>query len=56
LEAVGFRKPFSVNEKQLKETEWFNEEMIGTKHTDFFFKRSINYSKRMVSIKEEDIF
>jgi len=56
LEAVGFKKPFSVNEKQLKETEWFNEEMIGTKHTDFFFKRSINYSKRMVSIKEEDIF
>ncbi len=56
LEAVGLIKPFSVDEKLLKETEWFNDELIATKHTDFFFKRSINYSKRLTSITEEDIF
>ena len=30
----------------INETEWFNDEIIGTKHVDFFVKRSINYSKK----------
>ncbi len=56
LEAVGLGKPFSVDEKIIEKTDWFGDEVVGTKHTDFFFKRSINYSKRQVSITEEDIF
>jgi len=56
LKAIGFQRPFPVDEKKLEETEWFDDEVIGTKHTDFFFKRSINYSKRQTSITEEDIF
>ena len=40
----------------LAETEWFNDEIIGTKHGDFFVKRSINYSKRTQSITGDDIF
>lgn len=56
LKAVGLTQPFSVDEKQIEKTEWFDDEVIGTKHTDFFFKRSINYSKRQTSITEEDIF
>jgi len=27
-----------------------------TKHTDFFNKRSINYTKRQKSITEDDLF
>ncbi len=56
LEAIGFKKIFPVNEKLIEQTEWFNDEIIGTKQTDFFFKRSINYSKRITSITEEDLF
>lgn len=56
LEAVGFGKPFLVDQNEIEKTEWFNDEVIGTKQTDFFFKRSINYSKRQVSITPEDIF
>jgi len=56
LEAMGFKPLFSVDENLLCESEWFYDELITTKHTDFFFKRSINYSKRLTSITEEDIF
>ena len=40
----------------LNETEWFNDEIIGTKHVDFFVKRSINYSKKTQSITADDLF
>jgi ribonucleoside-diphosphate reductase beta chain len=56
LEMVGFPKIFEVDEKAIKETNWFEEEVITTKHTDFFFKRSINYSRRQFSITPDDIF
>lgn len=56
LVAVGLPKPFSVNQKEVEAAEWFDDEVVGTKHTDFFFKRSINYSKRQTSITAEDIF
>ena len=32
------------------------DEIIGTKHGDFFVKRSINYSKRSQSITNDDLF
>ena len=49
-------KIFETDEKMLKQTEWFNDEIIGTKHGDFFVKRSINYSKRTKSITADDLF
>ena len=56
LESIGVKQVFETNETELNETEWFNDEIIGTKHGDFFVKRSINYSKRTQSITGEDIF
>ncbi|MGB5190260.1 ribonucleotide-diphosphate reductase subunit beta [Robiginitalea sp.] len=56
LESIGIEKIFEVDEKLLQETEWFDDEIIGTKHGDFFVKRSINYSKRTQSITSEDLF
>jgi ribonucleoside-diphosphate reductase beta chain len=56
LESIGVEKVFDTNEELLKETEWFNDEIIGTKHGDFFVKRSINYSKRTQSITADDLF
>lgn len=56
LESIDIEKVFEVNETLLAETEWFDDEIIGTKHGDFFVKRSINYSKRTQSITEDDLF
>lgn len=56
LESIGVEKIFDVDEDMLAQTEWFDDEIIGTKHGDFFVKRSINYSKRTQSITGEDLF
>lgn len=56
LNAIGVKPFFSTNEKLLESTEWFEDEILTTKHTDFFNKRSINYSKKQKSITEDDLF
>lgn len=56
LESIGIAKIFDVDAKLLAQTEWFDDEIIGTKHGDFFVKRSINYSKRTQSITSDDLF
>lgn len=56
LESIGIDKVFDIDQDLLKETEWFDDEIIGTKHGDFFVKRSINYSKRIQSITSSDLF
>jgi ribonucleoside-diphosphate reductase beta chain len=56
LSSIGIAKIFDVDQKLLAETDWFDDEIIGTKHGDFFVKRSINYSKRTKSITSDDLF
>lgn len=56
LESIGISKVFDVDQVLLSETDWFDDEIIGTKHGDFFVKRSINYSKRSQSITSDDLF
>tara|TARA_B100001057_G_scaffold165508_1_gene166161 strand:- start:537 stop:1334 length:798 start_codon:yes stop_codon:yes gene_type:complete len=56
LESIGIDKIFDIDQKLVLETEWFDDEIIGTKHGDFFVKRSINYSKRSQSITSDDLF
>ena len=56
LESIGIKKVFDVDQDLVSQTEWFDDEIIGTKHGDFFVKRSINYSKKTQSITSEDLF
>ena len=56
LASIGLKKIFTIDEKILAETEWFDDEVIATKHGDFFVKKSINYNKRNKSITSEDLF
>jgi len=56
LVAIGLDEVFETDEALLKETEWFDDEIIGTKHGDFFVKRSIAYTKRSKSITHADLF
>jgi ribonucleoside-diphosphate reductase beta chain len=52
----GIENIFEVNQTLLETTEWFDDEILTTKHTDFFNKRSINYSKKSKSITMNDLF
>jgi ribonucleoside-diphosphate reductase beta chain len=56
LAAVGLPRIFEVHDALLEETDWFDNEVIATKHTDFFNKRSINYNKRSSSVTSSDLF
>lgn len=56
LGSIGFARIFTVNEDVLAQTEWFDDEIMTTKHLDFFVKRSVNYNKRVDSITSEDLF
>ena len=56
LAAVGLERIFPINEALLEPTDWFDTEVIATKHVDFFQKRSINYNKRSSSVTSADLF
>ncbi|HBR96542.1 MAG TPA: ribonucleotide reductase [Gammaproteobacteria bacterium] len=56
LKSIDIAPVFEVDEVLLGETEWFDDEVIGTKHGDFFVKRSVNYNKRARSITSDDLF
>jgi len=56
LAAIGLPRIFDVSEALLEETDWFDNEVIATKHVDFFNKRSINYNKRSSSVTSDDLF
>ncbi len=56
LKSIGIDPIFDIDQKLLAESEWFDDEIIGTKHGDFFVKRSVNYNKRSKSITGDDLF
>ena len=56
LVSIGMEKIFEVDEALLSETDWFDDEVMATKHTDFFYKRPINYNKKAQSITGDDLF
>lgn len=56
LRDIGYDVMFEVDEELLDDTEWFNVEVLSTKHVDFFSKRSVNYTKRSKSITSDDLF
>jgi len=56
LKSIGYQPIFEIDEAKVEETDWFDEEVIATKHVDFFQKRSINYNKRSSSVTSADLF
>lgn len=56
LKSIGITPVFETDESLLAETEWFDDEIVATKHGDFFDKRSVNYNKRSKSITSDDLF
>lgn len=56
LEAIGLKRIFEVDEDLVYTTDWFDDEVVATKHVDFFAKRSVNYTKRAKSVTADDLF
>lgn len=56
LESIGYERLFDVDEALVEETDWFDDEIVATKHVDFFVKRSVNYTKRSRAITGSDLF
>src|SRR5690606_13492728 len=56
LASIGLERVFAVSDALLEETDWFDAEVIATKHVDFFNKRSINYNKRSASVTSDVLF
>ena len=56
LEILGINAPYLVDTKKLRETEWFDIEILSGKEGDFFYKRSTDYSKKIKQITADDLF
>lgn len=56
LESIDIEKIFTTDDRLLEQSEWFYDEVIATKHGDFFNKKSINYNKKGKSITSDDLF
>jgi len=56
LQSIGIDPLFEVDDALVAQSEWFDDEIIGTKHGDFFVKRSVNYNKRSKSVTSADLF
>lgn len=56
LEILDLARIYPVDEELLKETEWFDVEILSSKEHDFFYKRSTDYSKKTKQITEDDLF
>jgi len=53
---VGGEPLFEVDLSKLEQVYWFTEEISAEVNTDFFHKRPVSYSKKVQSIKAEDLF
>jgi ribonucleoside-diphosphate reductase beta chain len=56
LDQIGFPKVFDINKEIIKETKWFEEELLGNNMTDFFNSRPVEYSKKSQCFDESELF
>ena len=56
LTEIGFKKVFDVDNSLIKDTLWFEEELLGNNATDFFYSRPVEYSKNTQTFNAEDLF
>lgn len=56
LEQISFKKCFDVDKDLIKDTMWFEEELLGNNATDFFYSRPVEYSKNSQTFNADDLF
>lgn len=56
LTEIGLKPTFEVDQEALKEMQWFDEEVFGHAHDDFFAVRPTEYTKKTQSVTADDLF
>ena len=56
LQKIGMQPIFEIDSTLLDRVKWFDIEITSTKEGDFFYKKSIDYSKKQKAITEDDLF
>lgn len=56
LKQIGFPRAFDVDKEILSSTTWFQEELWGNNHVDFFSSRPVEYSKKSQCFDESELF
>ena len=56
LDMIGGQKVFEVDADKVSKLKWFDEEIHAEVNPDFFYKKPVTYSKKMQSVKAEDLF
>lgn len=56
LTQIGFGSVWEIDNDLHRDFEWMNEELLGNNMTDFFYKRSVDYSKNTKTYNPEDLF
>lgn len=56
LTTLGLPATHKVDYSLLKETKWFDEELLATKENDFFNKRSTDYAKKDADFSPDNLF
>lgn len=56
LEKIGFGKPFEIDPELEDKTFWMDDEVYTPALTDFFYKKPIDYAKKVKSFDVSDLF
>ncbi len=56
LVQIGFPQVFEIDQEIIKETNWFNEELLGNNMVDFFHARPTEYAKNSQSFDADELF
>jgi ribonucleoside-diphosphate reductase beta chain len=56
LKDIGFSQPFEIDNNLLEETFWFDEQLHGNNHADFFHSRPTEYIKSNQCFDHEELF
>lgn len=56
LRMIGGKNVFDIDIDLLAQLKWFNDEIYAEVNTDFFHKKPVTYSKKVKSIRAEDLF
>lgn len=56
LRMIGGENVFDVDQSKLAGLKWFEDEIYAEVNTDFFYKKSTNYTKFTKSFSSEDLF
>jgi len=56
LTKIGFQEVFELNDSIVEKTLWMDDEVYASALTDFFYKRPIDYQRKMKNFTPDELF